>query len=106
MKRRLCKKRHAQVLFDLAEAISLAPEWRRRLFAAEPGRALHIDRDHLEHLPARLRGAITAANLRFEVCRAPEDLATGDDGVVFVFGACGFRTLRAYSWNNPEVVEY
>lgn len=90
---------------DVAMEISIASEWRRRIFKMKENDILEISfKEHL-HLPDYIREDITANKLTFCVKIVKDCPEEYDEGlIIFKFWAKEYPEICSYSGNNSDVL--
>ena len=90
---------------DVAMEISVANEWRKKIFDLEEGGCLEISYRDEHNLPKYIREDVVNNKLIFYVQKVESCPEEFDDGlIIFKFWAKGYEDICRYSGNNPDVV--
>ena len=96
---------YERTISDVAMEISIAREWRRKIFKLKENDVLEISFDNPLHLPDYIREDMVANKLTFYVKIVKDCPEEFDEGlVIFKFWAKEFPEICSYSGNNPDVL--
>lgn len=99
------KEIYEKIISDVAMEISIASEWRRRIFKLKENEVLEISFENPLDLPNYIREDIVANKLIFYVKIVKDCPEKFDDGlIIFKFWAKGHPEIYSYSGNNPDVI--
>ncbi len=96
---------YKRIISDVAMEISIAKEWRRRIFKMKGNDVLEIGFENPLHLPDYIREDVVANRLTFcvkIVDECPEEF--DEDLIIFKFWAKPYPEICSYSGNNPDVL--
>ena len=95
---------YKKIITDVAMEISIAREWRRKIFENQEDDILEISDENEINLPDYVKETIVKNKLTFcvqIVKDCPEEFEEGL--VIFKFWAKDYPEICAYSGNNPNV---
>lgn len=96
---------YKKIISDVAMEISIASEWRKKIFEMKENDILEISFNAPLQLPQYIREDIVKNELTFYVRVVKECPEEFDEGlVIFKFWAKEYPEICSYSGNNPDVL--
>lgn len=96
---------YERTISDVAMEISIAREWRRKIFKLKENDVLEISFENPLHLPDYIREDMVANKLTFYVKIVKDCPEEFDEGlIIFKFWAKEYPEICSYSGNNPDVL--
>ena len=104
-KKKMRKKNHQTAIENVALEISLASNWRKRLFSHPCETKFEISYQKPEDIPPYIRTIIIRFRLEFYVSKVSSCCEKFDSGFeVFKFESKEFPKITRFSGNNPNVI--
>ncbi|MBR4086034.1 MAG: hypothetical protein IKK33_17305 [Lachnospiraceae bacterium] len=96
---------YERTISDVAMEISIAREWRRKIFRLKENDVLEISFENPLHLPDCVREDMVVNKLTFYVKIVKDCPEEFDEGlIIFKFWAKEYPEICSYSGNNPDVL--